>query len=400
MSVPDVCGAAIANLEVETLKHAKPTFHGDTIYAETRVLEKKETSDGRARHRHRRDQGHQPARRGGLLLPAQGDGLEARARAAARPALRRRRRSSLTESSRARASWPTTRINRPPPPRASSRARRDYERVAAVVPAPTRSACSSSRVGLRPGPAGARPRRRHRQAHPRCSAPPAPTSWRSSRWRRCGTSSAVACPASRSSTARPRRSRSTTRSVDVVTVAQAFHWFDAAAALGRDRAACCGPAARLALVWNVRDERSTGCAGSATLAGRGRRRAPVRRLRRRSTDAAVVADGRRRPVRAAASEWSTRWAQPIDAGAARRAGRVDQRRRRPCPTTSAQACLDAGPRRWPRTHPDLAGPRRVRVPLRTPTCSGAARSLTARRGDALLGWASARPPRPAVAPHP
>ncbi len=46
MSVPDVSGAAVANLEVETLKHAKPTFHGDTIYAETRVLDKKETSKG------------------------------------------------------------------------------------------------------------------------------------------------------------------------------------------------------------------------------------------------------------------------------------------------------------------------------------------------------------------
>ena len=44
MSVPDVSGAAIANLEVETLKHAKPTFHGDTIYAETRVLDKVESS--------------------------------------------------------------------------------------------------------------------------------------------------------------------------------------------------------------------------------------------------------------------------------------------------------------------------------------------------------------------
>ena len=43
MSVPDVSGAAIANLEIETLKHAKPTFHGDTIYAETRVLEVKES---------------------------------------------------------------------------------------------------------------------------------------------------------------------------------------------------------------------------------------------------------------------------------------------------------------------------------------------------------------------
>src|SRR5437763_12059361 len=38
MSVPDVSGKAIANLEVESLKHAKPTFHGDTIYAHTRVL--------------------------------------------------------------------------------------------------------------------------------------------------------------------------------------------------------------------------------------------------------------------------------------------------------------------------------------------------------------------------
>jgi acyl dehydratase len=47
MSVPDVSGAAIANLEIETLRHAKPTFHGDTIYAETRVLDKKETSDGK-----------------------------------------------------------------------------------------------------------------------------------------------------------------------------------------------------------------------------------------------------------------------------------------------------------------------------------------------------------------
>jgi acyl dehydratase len=38
MSVPDVSGAAIANLEVESLIHRFPTFHGDTIYAETRVL--------------------------------------------------------------------------------------------------------------------------------------------------------------------------------------------------------------------------------------------------------------------------------------------------------------------------------------------------------------------------
>ena len=39
MSVPDVSGSAIANLEVESLIHRYPTFHGDTVYAETRVLD-------------------------------------------------------------------------------------------------------------------------------------------------------------------------------------------------------------------------------------------------------------------------------------------------------------------------------------------------------------------------
>ena len=44
MSVADVSGKAIANLEVESLKHLKPTFHGDTIRAETVVLEKVEST--------------------------------------------------------------------------------------------------------------------------------------------------------------------------------------------------------------------------------------------------------------------------------------------------------------------------------------------------------------------
>ena len=39
MSVPDVSGSCIANLEVESLLHRSPTLHGDTIYAETRVLD-------------------------------------------------------------------------------------------------------------------------------------------------------------------------------------------------------------------------------------------------------------------------------------------------------------------------------------------------------------------------
>jgi acyl dehydratase len=40
MSVPDVSGQAIANLEVSSLRHVAPTFHGDTIYGETTVLGK------------------------------------------------------------------------------------------------------------------------------------------------------------------------------------------------------------------------------------------------------------------------------------------------------------------------------------------------------------------------
>ena len=43
MSVADVSGKAIANLEVESLKHVAPTFHGDTIYGETSVLDKTES---------------------------------------------------------------------------------------------------------------------------------------------------------------------------------------------------------------------------------------------------------------------------------------------------------------------------------------------------------------------
>jgi acyl dehydratase len=40
MSVPDLSGSCIANLEIESLLHKNPTFHGDTIYAESRVLDK------------------------------------------------------------------------------------------------------------------------------------------------------------------------------------------------------------------------------------------------------------------------------------------------------------------------------------------------------------------------
>jgi len=43
MSVSDVSGKAIANLATEELKHPAPVFHGDTLFCETEVLEKRET---------------------------------------------------------------------------------------------------------------------------------------------------------------------------------------------------------------------------------------------------------------------------------------------------------------------------------------------------------------------
>jgi itaconyl-CoA hydratase len=39
MSVKDISENAIANLEYETIRHTAPTFNGDTLYAETTVLE-------------------------------------------------------------------------------------------------------------------------------------------------------------------------------------------------------------------------------------------------------------------------------------------------------------------------------------------------------------------------
>ena len=43
MSVRDISQNAIANLEYESVRHVAPTFHGDTIYAESEILEKTES---------------------------------------------------------------------------------------------------------------------------------------------------------------------------------------------------------------------------------------------------------------------------------------------------------------------------------------------------------------------
>ncbi len=43
MTVPDISGKAIANLGYENVKHLLPVFVNDTIYAKTKILDKRES---------------------------------------------------------------------------------------------------------------------------------------------------------------------------------------------------------------------------------------------------------------------------------------------------------------------------------------------------------------------
>ena len=44
MTVPDISGKAIANLDYEHIKHLAPVFIGDTLYVRTKVLDKRESN--------------------------------------------------------------------------------------------------------------------------------------------------------------------------------------------------------------------------------------------------------------------------------------------------------------------------------------------------------------------
>src|SRR5207302_7000665 len=46
MTVADVSGKAIANLEIEKITHEAPTFIGDTLYSESTVLATRESTQG------------------------------------------------------------------------------------------------------------------------------------------------------------------------------------------------------------------------------------------------------------------------------------------------------------------------------------------------------------------
>jgi len=46
ITVPDISGKAIANLEYEEIKHLNPVFLNDTLYVRTKIIDKWETSKG------------------------------------------------------------------------------------------------------------------------------------------------------------------------------------------------------------------------------------------------------------------------------------------------------------------------------------------------------------------
>ncbi|MDD2286757.1 MAG: MaoC family dehydratase [Paludibacter sp.] len=49
MTVPDISGKAIANLDYEKIEHLAPVFVGDTLYAKTTILSKKESKSKKDR---------------------------------------------------------------------------------------------------------------------------------------------------------------------------------------------------------------------------------------------------------------------------------------------------------------------------------------------------------------
>ena len=48
MTVPDISGKAIANLNYEEISHLAPVFIGDTIYAKTEIIDKRESKSNPA----------------------------------------------------------------------------------------------------------------------------------------------------------------------------------------------------------------------------------------------------------------------------------------------------------------------------------------------------------------
>ena len=138
MSVPDISGSAIANLEVDRPQAREadvPRRHH--LRREPGRRQEGVVVEARPRGRHRGDQGLQPARRRGLLVQPQGHGLE-EGRRTRPPASVRRRHLGLR--------WPSTTS----PPVGSSAARRTTSADDRATP-PSVIDVLRERCGLGPG---------------------------------------------------------------------------------------------------------------------------------------------------------------------------------------------------------------------------------------------------------
>ena len=201
-----------------------------------------------------------------------------------------------------------------------------------------------------------------------------------------------------------------TASVDAVTVAQAFHWFDPPRGAGRDRAGCCGPAAHLFLVWNTRDRSHDWVRQFGDLLVDG---PDAERPYDSYYDVDYAGRGRRRRAAFTPVElWTHDWQQPCDPDLlVARAESVS------VVGVAAAGRQAAGPRpgAQPGRHPPRPGraARRSRSPTRR-RCTAAGAGEPGRTSDrasaggpeprtgrrALLAWGDAHLRRPAVAARP
>ena len=163
MSVRDISQTAIANLEYESVKHLGPTFHGDTLYAESEILEKTDSIEAGPRRPLRRDARVESARgTGDVAAPPR----PAAAAARSEPPLLVRACAQFARP-RARSAWRSTL----PLPRVGRSLFVDEEEVARHLVAGQRFAAVRLQIG---GAAGWRRRGRRRRRRSRRASDAAP----------------------------------------------------------------------------------------------------------------------------------------------------------------------------------------------------------------------------------
>ena len=265
-----------------------------------------------------------------------------------------------------------------------------YERARPCYP-PEAVGVAGRAPAHRAGATGRRPRRRHRQAHPAPGPARGAPASRSSRSRACGRRSSATSPGVPMVAATAEELPFAGATLDAVTVAQAFHWFDADGRAHRVRAGSCAPAGGSG--WcgtrvTAATTGSTSCGRSWTGSRSGRRGESTssgtspRSLDHPDFGAAHRGDV---PPRAAADPDGGR--RPVPVGEPRR-GAPARRAAGACSTRSAHV-LD--------THPRRPGASRSRSPTgSTPT--GASGGDESARAPARASPRAAPPGGPRASP--